>query len=397
VQLAEMQFYQHLQDNGIMDEVNDPDVLWRDLWYFSDRQVHLGTDVVHFGNLQTNRPMVGDACSTAKDAPSRSRPTSAAASTPEPPARDWGTSKDRELKEMMEREKRERQERWQREQREIEPDEPDSPDHYDDEFEEDLDPLSPQKAVELKSEPSGIYDEEEFEDGSLDEYMQQVGRDDRLPATSDVESVSEESERRGPPPRPETSMGGHGDRAEYSMDYSSPSAHGGYQESLQPTRPFEPGELAVDEFYRIVDESLRASRPEALNDGQLVAPDTKQHVVMDLWPEGDSERQKPKNHAISWQNPTDSALEVLFLSSSELTGSDDPLLTVRPKSRSHQKVGPRGSVKFQISIHTPGDAYDGDEYDAFLYVLGPTSVVGAIKISVEFRGIGIDEEIGSED
>ena len=28
-----------MQDNGIMDEVNDPDVLWRDLWYFSDRQV----------------------------------------------------------------------------------------------------------------------------------------------------------------------------------------------------------------------------------------------------------------------------------------------------------------------------------------------------------------------
>merc|ERR1719316_185744 len=227
------------------------------------------------------RPMVGDTCSTAKEAPPRGTTPS---STPEPSkpseSHDWGTSKDRELKEMMEREKRERQERWQREQREIEPDEPDSPDHYDDEFEEDLDPLSPQKAVELKSEPSGIYDEEEFEDGSLDEYMQQVGRDDRLPATSDVESVSEESERRGPPPRPETSMGGHGDRAEYSMDYSSPSAHGGYQESLQPTRPFEPGELAVDEFYRIVDESLRASRPEALNDGQLVAPDTKQHVVM---------------------------------------------------------------------------------------------------------------------
>ena len=37
-------------------------------------------------------------------------------------------------------------------------------------MEEDGDPRSPQKAVELKSEPSGIYDEEQFEDGGLDEY-----------------------------------------------------------------------------------------------------------------------------------------------------------------------------------------------------------------------------------
>merc|ERR1719387_3079983 len=81
---------------------------------------------------KTRRP------AAARRAPPRARPSRR--------PRDWGTSKDRELKEMMEREKRERQERWQREQREIEPDEPDSPDHYDDEFEEDLDPLSPQKA-----------------------------------------------------------------------------------------------------------------------------------------------------------------------------------------------------------------------------------------------------------
>ena len=39
--------------------------------------------------------------------------------------------------------------------------------------------------VELKSEPSG-YDDEEFEDGSLDGYMQQSGRDDRL---GEAESV----------------------------------------------------------------------------------------------------------------------------------------------------------------------------------------------------------------
>merc|ERR1719353_2197622 len=175
------------------------------------------------------RPIVGDTCSTAKDAPPRVTPTS----TPEPSkpseGHDWGTSKDRELKEMMEREKRERQERWQREEQErkraqspagpVEPDSPsESPDHYED----------------------------EFEDGSLDEYMQQSSRNDRI--QSPPESVSEESDRRGPPPRPETSMGGHGDR-EYSMDYSSPS-NAGHQESLHATRPFDPGELAVDEFYR---------------------------------------------------------------------------------------------------------------------------------------------------
>ena len=37
-------------------------------------------------------------------------------------------------------------------------------------MEEDGDPRSPHKAVELKLEPSGIYDEEQFEDGGLDEY-----------------------------------------------------------------------------------------------------------------------------------------------------------------------------------------------------------------------------------
>merc|ERR1719171_1842787 len=148
MQCSEMQFYKQLTDNGIMDDVDDPDVLWRDLWYFSDRQVHLGTDVVNFGGLQSRRPMVGDTCSTAKEAAPRTT-----SSTPEPsrPAedRDWGTSKDRELKEMMEREKRERQERWQREEREkqrtpspsdaLDPDSPrgESPDPYEDEFEED--------------------------------------------------------------------------------------------------------------------------------------------------------------------------------------------------------------------------------------------------------------------
>jgi hypothetical protein len=179
-------------------------------------------------------------------------------------------------------------------------------------------------------------------------------------------------------------MGGHGDRVEYSMDYSSPS-NAGHQESVQPTRPFEPGELAVDEFYRIVDEG-------ELNDGLLVTPDMQRHIVKDLWPEGDSERQKPKQLALTWQNPLDKAMEVLFLSSSELTGSDDPLLTVRPESRSHQKVGPHRSVRFQISIHTPVDAQDGDEEVAFLYVLGPTSVVGAIEFTVEFRGMVVDED-----
>merc|ERR1719421_135327 len=136
------------------------------------------------------RPMVGDTCSTAKEAPPRGTTPS---STPEPSkpseSHDWATSKDRELKEMMEREKRERQERWQREEREkpqpLEPDSPDSPDGYDEEFEESDDALSPQKAVELKSEPSG-YGDEEFEDGSLDEYMQQAdGRDDRLVGEAD--------------------------------------------------------------------------------------------------------------------------------------------------------------------------------------------------------------------
>jgi hypothetical protein len=388
LQLTEMQFYKQLTDNGIMDDVDDPDVLWRDFWYFSDRQVHLGTDVVNFGHLHSTRPMIGDSCSTAKEAAPRTT-----SSTPEPAksseGRDWGTSKDRELKEMMEREKRERQERWQREEREkqgstpspggpLDPESPsESPDPYEDEFEED-DPLSPQKAVELKSEPSG-YGDEDFEDGSLDEYMQQ-SRDNRI--VGEAESVSEESDR-GPPPRPETSMGGHGDR-EYSMDYSSPS-NAGHQESLQATRPFEPGELAVDEFYRIVDEG-------ELDDGLLVAPDMQKRVVKDLWPEGDSERQKPKHLALTWQNPADKGMDVLFLSSSELTGSDDPLLTVRPESRSHQKVGPHRSVRFQISIHTPVGAQDGDEEVAFLYVLGPTSVVGAIEFTVEFRGMVVDED-----
>merc|ERR1719171_2892048 len=198
MQLTEMQFYKQLTDNGIMDDVDDPDVLWRDFWYFSDRQVHLGTDVVNFGHLQSTRPMIGDTCSTAKEAAPRTT-----SSTPEPTksseGRDWGTSKDRELKEMMEREKRERQERWQREEREkqrtpspgvpLEPDSPDSPDPYDEEPWEDDDPLSPQKAVELKSEASGY--SEGFEEGSLDEYMQQSGRDDRLQGGSAVGSVSE--------------------------------------------------------------------------------------------------------------------------------------------------------------------------------------------------------------
>lgn len=421
--ITEMGFYRRLTEIGMANAVEDPDELWRDIWHFAGQEVQKGSDVVDFSKIRKSRPSVGeskhikerasllgtpgspDLSPSPDEEPSAFAPTSGhddesvdhyddddagfeepsqefedAVNVRNDPGAFSGTTKDRELKEMMEEEKRLRQQRWEREGREMEPSQspppdrslatprsaPQSPDPYDEDFEGDLaspvrsysgsgSALAPEDMApeQLDGEPSEAYDGEGFEEseGDLNDFLRDSQSQERSRSSSDR-----------PIARPETSMGAHQDAApSHDASYSSP---GSPREEFEP---YDPGELTTADFYGLVDQGI------VMN---LVFPDAYKTVNL----KGESQKQA----SLMWENKSENPLVVRFLSSSELAGSDDPLIQVRPSSRGPQEVDEKSGKKLLITITRPRLRPGTKSEVGFVYVLGDETVVGALQITVTF-------------